>query len=66
MSVFSEAAKQWPGIARYKKLCVAVLLATSPFVAWLTAGPHSGSEVVAWSTAYVLGLFGVYESRNRG
>lgn len=64
MSVFDELAKLVPVLRKYKKLAVAFVLTTAPFVAWLTAGPHPASEIVAWSTAYVLGLFGVREAKN--
>lgn len=63
-STFDEAARLWPKLARYKKLCVAAVTATAPFVAWLIAGPHTASEIFGWSTAYVLSLFGVYEAKN--
>lgn len=64
MSTFDEAARLWPKIGKYKKLIVAAVSATTPFVAWLLAGPHPASEIFAWSSAYVLSLFGVYESKN--
>ena len=62
---YTEATALFPVLARYKKLCVALLGTTAPFVIFLTSGSHSPQEIVAASVGYVLTNFGVAAATNK-
>lgn len=64
MNFYDSLVELFPKLAPYRKVIVAFLVATAPFVLWLTAAPHTASEIVGWSAAYLLSLFGVYEVEN--
>lgn len=62
---YDEATALFPVLAKYKKLCVALLGTTAPVVIFLTSGSHSPAEVVAAGVGYVLTNFGVAAVTNK-
>lgn len=61
---YDEAASLWPGLARYKKLIVALVGTTAPLVLFLAEQPRSVQQILAASVGYVLTNFGVYRATN--
>lgn len=61
---YDEASALFPKLGRYKKLVVALLGTTAPFVIFLTSAPHTSAEIVAASVGYLLTNFGVYKLPN--
>jgi hypothetical protein len=63
-STASEAVRLWPAVARYRKLAVAFVGTTGPFVAYLLAEAHSAADIAGAATAYLLVNLGVYGVSN--
>lgn len=61
---YTELEALFPFLARYRKLAVALITTTTPFVIWLLSGPHTAVAIVAASLGYLAGNFGVYQLPN--
>lgn len=62
--IYTEATNLFPSLAKYRKLIVAWLSTTAPFVIFLTTATHSAAEIIPAAVAYVLANFGVYAVPN--
>lgn len=60
---FTEAGRLWPGIKKYKKLLVSVVVSTGPLVLFLLE-PRSTAEVIAAGQTWLLLNFGVGGVKN--
>ena len=65
MTPIDAAIELWPSIGKYKKLIVALLGTTAPFVLFLTESPKSFGAIFAASVGYFLTNFGVYQASNK-